>query len=77
MWPQTRVSDGATVLQELARELLSPPGPPPPLPPGPPATTMTIAVNNSAANCCGKAGACCLDVDNWDKVSAHAICGCF
>jgi hypothetical protein len=70
----SRVSDGVLVLQELAREVLrpggAPPPPPPPAPPAPPVPshTMTIAVNNSAARCCGgRHGGCCLDVANWDR----------
>ena len=73
----TRVSDGAVVLKELARELLPPPPAPPPPPPGL-VKTMTIALNNSAAHCktgqdsAGR-GPCCLDVNMWNKGNNAAV----
>jgi len=64
------VSDGATVLQELARELQGGGSPPAPPSPTPSDGTRTIAVNNTAADCAcgqGKGKPCCLDVSNWNK----------
>ena len=66
----TRVSDGATVLQELAREVQGGGSPPAPPSPKPSDDTRTIAVNNTAADCAcgqGKGKPCCLDVSNWNK----------
>ena len=66
----TRVSDGATVLQELAREVQGSGSPPAPPSPKPSDDTRTIAVNNTAADCAcgqGKGKPCCLDVSNWNK----------